>query len=123
MNRFESIMRDFPEWGIVISSGWRQRFDLDDFCVIFSDDIAERIVGLTPVIELTTTFWRQREIEQYLTNTNQLSIPWVALDDYAGYFAPGLPNLVLCNITAGIDDAVEAQLRAKLGSLKPESER
>jgi len=118
VNRFESIMRDFPEWRIVISSGRRLRNGLDVLRALFpSEDIATRIVGMTPEIALTTTFWRQREIEQYLDNTNQKTIPWVALDDHAGYFTPGLPNLVLCNMTMGIDDVVEAQLRYKLSGL------
>lgn len=122
VDRFESIMRDFPEWWIVISSGRRLRNGLDVLRALFSEDIAARIIGVTPEIALTTTFWRQREIEQYLDNTNQKTISWIALDDNAGYFTPGLPNLVLCNMATGIDDAVEAQLRFKLGGQDLESE-
>jgi hypothetical protein len=122
VNRFESIMRDFPECSIVISSGWRLRFDIDALRALFSEGIATRIIGVTPVIALTTSFWRQREIEQYLDNTNHKAIPWIALDDNAGDFTPGLPNLVLCNMTTGIDDVVETQLRFKLGAHGLESE-
>ena len=39
----------------------------------FSEDIAKRVVGITPVIGLSIPYWRQREIEQYLFDMNQPS--------------------------------------------------
>lgn len=114
VTRFESIIRDFLNCQIVICSSWREQFDLDTLRDFFSADIAARIIGVTPVVEESTNFARQREIEQYLADTNQRSIPWVVLDDDAGHFAPGTPNLVLCNKITGIDDVAERQLRNKL---------
>ena len=112
--RFESIMRDFPGCQIVISSSWREQFDLDTLHGFFSPDIAIRIVGVTPAINDPVKFLRQREIEQYLADTNQRNIPWVVLDDDLDHFASGTPNLVLCDKITGIDDAAERQLRNKL---------
>lgn len=89
MDRFESIMRDFPGCRIVISSSWREQFDLDTLRDFFSPDIAARIIGVTPVIDELVRFLRQREIERYLASTNQESSPWIALDDDPEHFAPG----------------------------------
>ena len=45
---FERVMRQFPEWQIVISSSWREYVRLEVMRRRFSADIAERIVGVTP---------------------------------------------------------------------------
>lgn len=112
--RFESIMRDFPTCQIVITSGLREKRNLDSLQEIFSTDIAARVVGVTPLIGLSINHCRQREIERYLQVSNQSSQPWLALDDVASEFEDGFDNLVLCNMHAGLDDAVEIQLREKL---------
>jgi hypothetical protein len=117
-SRFESIMRDYPEWMIVISSGWRHKFSLEKLRSFFSEDIAARIIGSTPIYQLSLPFHRQHEIEQYLQNAARKYVPWLALDDNVADFYPGSPNLVLCNAVVGIDHEVEVQLRAKLESLR-----
>ncbi len=45
---FESVMREFPDIEIVISSTWRQNRSLAQLKALFSDDIAACIVGVTP---------------------------------------------------------------------------
>ncbi|MDO8294306.1 MAG: HAD domain-containing protein [Gallionella sp.] len=114
--RFETIMREFPEWKIVISSGLRERLDLNQLRSKFSNDIAARIVGVTPVIGISIHQCRQREIERYLHNTDQALSPWIALDDMAAQFVSGLSNLVLCDMDTGLNDCMEAELRAKLAA-------
>lgn len=114
--RFETIMREFPEWKIVISSGLRERFGLNQLRSGFSDDIAARVVGVTPVIGMSIPQCRQCEIERYLRNADQVLLPWIALDDMADQFAIGLSNLVLCDMHTGLDDCVEITLRAKLAA-------
>lgn len=114
--RFETIMREFPEWKIVISSGLRERLDLNQLRSKFSDDIAPRIVGVTPVIGMSIPQCRQHEIERYLHNADQALLPWIVLDDMADQFVSGLNNLVLCDMDAGLDDCAERELRAKLAT-------
>ena len=116
VTRFETIMREFPEWKIVISSGLRERFDLNQLRSKFSDDIAARIVGVTPVIGMSIPQCRQYEIERYLHNADQALLPWIALDDMAAQFVSGLSNLVLCDMDTGLDDCMETELRAKLAA-------
>lgn len=114
--RFETIMRDYPEWNIVITSGRREKESLPALREMFSADIAARIVGVTPLLGLTVKHGRQREIARYLRDHGQASLPWVVLDDRASEFEEGLDNLVLCNFEIGLDDFAEARLREKLAA-------
>lgn len=114
MERFEDVMREFPSWSIVISSSWRQAFSLDVIKGFFSDDIAGRVHGMTPVLDADLHCLKQREIEQYLVNTGQSHMPWLALDDQAGEFDEDMPNLVLCDPARGFDEISEATLRKKM---------
>lgn len=118
LERFESVMRDFPSWNIVISSSWREAFDMETIRGFFSSDVGARIVGMTPVLDPELPHLRQREIEQYLRDTGQTNVGWLALEDQAGEFEVGLPNLVLCNPAHGFDEQAEAALRRKLEDTK-----
>lgn len=113
LSRFEGVMRDFPEWGIVISSSWREEFSLDILRSFFSSDIATRVVGVTPVVLSNTKFVREVEIRQYLFSTGQQTTPWLALDDSAHFFQDQ-NNLVLCSPETGFDDEAAGRLRNKL---------
>lgn len=114
LERFEAVMRDFPGWNIVISSSWREAFDLETIRGFFSGDIGARIVGMTPILDSDLPHLRQREIEQYLLDTSQTEVGWLALEDQAAEFEDGLPNLVMCDPALGFDGRAEAQLRGKL---------
>ena len=112
LERFESVIRDFPDWSIVISSSWREAFSLETIRGFFSSDVGGRIVGMTPVLNPDLPYLRQREIEQYVQDTGQTHVRWLALEDQAGEFGVGLPSLVLCNPTLGFDEQAEAALIA-----------
>ncbi|MDZ4201911.1 MAG: HAD domain-containing protein [Gallionella sp.] len=114
IERFEAVMRDYPDWEIVISSGMREKKSLSDLKELFSADIAARIVGVTPAIGLSIKHCGQHEIERYLYSIGKASAPWVALDDMASQFEDGLDNLVLCNMSAGLDENAALRLREKL---------
>lgn len=114
LERFEAVTRDFPGWNIVISSSWRQAFSSDVIKGFFSDDIGDRVVGMTPVLDPGLPCLKQREIEQYLANTGQSHLPWLALDDHADEFEEALPNLILCDPGRGFDEESEAELRRKM---------
>lgn len=122
-DRFELIMRDFPECRIIITSGLRERRGLDSLREMFSADIAARIAGVTPIIGLSVKHCRQREIERYLQASDQSHQHWLALDDVASEFEDGLGNLVLCDMHTGLDDTVEIQLRERLAAIDEQSPR
>jgi HAD domain in Swiss Army Knife RNA repair proteins len=109
LERFEATLRDYPSLRIVLTSSWREQFNIDTMRGFFSHDISERIIGVTPILQLI----RQREIKQYMIDNN-FSASWIALDDAADEFEPGLSNLVLCDPQKGFDDRAEAELRTKL---------
>jgi hypothetical protein len=116
--RFESIMRDFPFVEIVISSTWRDQFSLDVLRSKFSPDIAARIIGVTPTIDLTDGVCRQsareNEILGWLGLNQKLDAAWVALDDTAWQFNKFRDHLVACTWYVGMNEDVELKLRARL---------
>ncbi len=114
LEKFEAVLRDFPELKIVISSSWREQFDLDMMRSFFADDIAARIIGVLP------SPWtsRQKEIKHYLAENNFSALPWIVLDDAAAEFSADLHNFILCNTERGFDDKAEAELREKLQLLR-----
>lgn len=100
--RLERFLREFPLIRIVITSEWRIRHRFDTLQAFFADDIGNRIIGITPEIEIDASSgqsWigcRQREAMAFLeTSGLPQNTPWVALDDTPECWLPGAP-LVLC---------------------------
>lgn len=48
LSYFEDVLRDFPAVNIVISSTWREEYSLPQLQKFFSEDIARRIIDVTP---------------------------------------------------------------------------
>lgn len=66
---------------IVISSTWRKNHELDEIKQKFSPDIAQKIVGVTPVMNLGNERGsRQTEVEAWLRDHRPHS-QWVGIDD------------------------------------------
>ena len=116
-------MREAPSVEIVISSTWRESRDLETLRGFFSDDIAARIIGVTPswrdlppelAEAIGPTYVRQIEIEGWLRQQNRVWEQWTALDDKAHWFRPFLPNLVLCDAGTGLCERSAAELRRRL---------
>lgn len=119
---FESVMRDFPEVDIVITSIWRNTRDLAKLRALFSPDIAKRIVGVTPdwreveqLVSVVGPYSRQVEIEGWLRQAGREGEPWLALDDRPKLFAPLLPNLICCDPEQGLGHEAIRQLRHRFG--------
>lgn len=87
--------------GIVISSMWRLEESLADLRSHFSEDIAGRIVGVTPNLPFPNTPWagplirghRQSEIEVWMAY-NAAGVDWIALDDRQDGFKMPCERLV-----------------------------
>ena len=119
---FESVVRDFPQLEIVISSTWRANRDLETLQGFFSPDVARCIVGVTPsfrdlqeLVGVIGWYLRHVEIEGWLRQQQRAHEPWIALDDRAYWFKPFIPNLVQCDGNTGLDEQVAETLRQKLG--------
>jgi hypothetical protein len=96
----ETVLRARPAVEVVISSTWRSTRTLDELRAIFSDDIATRIIGVTPQWRDFQddanwgTYVRQAEIEAWLRTNGRAWEEWVAIDDQRALFRPFCKNLV-----------------------------
>lgn len=105
----EEVLREFPQVEIVISSAWRIHLgDPEEASrrlrTYFSGDIAQRIVGITPRYQFLNPreakdglgrFKRQWECEVWLNRHRPPGTRWMAMDDIALSFRPGLENLMV----------------------------
>lgn len=98
----EEALRQYPRVEIVISSAWRLQWPSPTVATLelrqhFSEDIAPRVVGVTPNHvhlnwkETQDGLWlwkRQWEIETWLRAHRPPGTRWLALDDRAYLFRP-----------------------------------
>lgn len=120
--RIESVLRDFPEVLVVISSTWREKRSLSELKSFFSADISNRIIGTTPswkdcpdLFEVIG-YQRQTEVEAWLRESDEPWQSWIAIDDKAFLFKPFLPNLVKTDSSVGFDEFSERELRQRFVS-------
>ncbi|HEY8100348.1 MAG TPA: HAD domain-containing protein [Burkholderiaceae bacterium] len=121
LQKLESILRDFPNVEIVITSSWRDTRTLMELRTLFSQDIGKRIVGVTPdwrdypdLFDVIGNYPRHIEIEAWRRESGRLWDDWIAIDDRAYWFRPFLKNLVRCDPTTGMTDEIEFELRRRL---------
>ncbi len=88
---FEDAVRRIPGAEIVITSTWREVAGLTDLRKLFSRDVAERMVGVTPIGEGC----RYVEILTYLRATGAEGSRFVVVDDDPHSFPRGVPLLLI----------------------------
>jgi hypothetical protein len=94
MEKFEALIRQYKSVKIVISSSWREIFSLDTIKSSFPKDIAEKIVGVTPIKENPVQHYRYQEILDYLQQEKLIGIRWVAIDDVVAHFPNTAPVII-----------------------------
>lgn len=115
--RLESILHEFLNVNIVVSSTWRDSRSLDDLRGFFSKTIRHRVIGTTPNWRDCTDlfeiigFQRQAEIEAWLRSSPEPWESWIAIDDKPYLFRPFLPNLIKTKSEIGFDEVAEMRLR------------
>jgi hypothetical protein len=116
--RFETVMREFPGVEIVISSLWRYQFAPSKLKARFSEDIRQRIIGTTPLLEYADGTYvpakREGEILQWLEDNGRVGEAWLALDDAVWQFQNHRDRVVACIYYRGFDDEAADTLRARL---------
>lgn len=116
--RIQEVLRDFPTLRVVISSSWREGMPPAEIQKLFSEDLRDRIIGATPMVDFKyppgPVGHREEEIRIFMAQIEYREEKWLALDDEAPFFTPGCPNLILCNSLTGLDDEVERRLRGRL---------
>lgn len=102
------ILIERPTLQIVISSDWRLRYTLDYLADRIAEgsnkDIKQRMIGVVPVLPGMKHEYRGREQEclAWLAKHRSETEPWLALDDVAGNFTFGSPNLYLIDHQTGL---------------------
>ncbi|WP_136419205.1 HAD domain-containing protein [Herbaspirillum sp. ST 5-3] len=114
---FERVMRDYADVDIVISSTWREAHPLPQLRALFSPDIGDRIIDVTPIAGgLHHPFVREAEIRMWLREAGRAAEQWVAIDDTAWFFSPDCPNLILVDTETGFNLTTERELRRRLSA-------
>lgn len=120
--RLESLLRLHPHVRVVISSLWRLRMELPQLREIFSPDIRDRVIDITPLPlrfddAVYILDFRGREIVRWLEANGGIDQPWVALDDAP--FLHHLDHLVPCRSLVGFNDEAERELRLHFERCRP----
>lgn len=113
---FEAVLREFPDLEIVISSSWRTFMSIEQLRALFSADLRDQIVDVTPCFDDRgpMAHRREAEIRKWLRANARHPERWIALDDCDWLFSPGCPNLALVNPDVGFDEAAASALVQKL---------
>lgn len=128
----ESILREFPMVGIVVSSSWRLTWKYEEESVPqmrkhFSKDIAERVIGVTPdhrYLERDTApdglgnYLREWECIAWLKTNRPLGTTWLALDDREWWFKPNSPNVMIVHCDHGFMPSHVEEFRKRLSELE-----
>jgi hypothetical protein len=116
----EEVLRDCPEVEVVISSSWRTVFSLEQLRGFFSDDVARRVVGVTPSSKKASDAWlpsgsvgfeRESECNTWMRQNRSWDTPWVAIDDRAHWFREDCSELLLTDSKTGFQVADQKLLR------------
>lgn len=102
MNWLKKLVKENTYIDIVISSGMRKQYAINEHKDQLGDDIGSSVVDVTPVIDdESMKDVRYHEILQYLKCTKQESIKWIGLDNNLGECHPKLP-VVMPNPKIGL---------------------
>ena len=105
---------------IVISSSWRETHDLEELLELLGPEIGGLVVGVTPVIDDPfLRHVRYHEVQKYLSDNNQDSQSWIALDDTRGFYPEDAP-VIWCNPRTGVTLIEAVRLREVLAELSAE---
>jgi len=94
LEHLESVICQFPEIKIVISSTWRLAMSLKELRGLFSQDLGKKIVGKTPEVPFDIKHSRYKEIQAYLINKELESEHWIAIDDDPEHYPRNAPVLL-----------------------------
>lgn len=112
MEALEAILRENRNVQVVISSSWREVFKFEEMRDYFAEDVADQIIGVTPVLKGKS---RCEEVMQHLLDTGYGG-NFIVLDDDASEFPADWPPLLLCDPAVGLNAPAQARLRSMLSA-------
>lgn len=101
MYLLESLIYMVDDLKIVISSAWREKYELKYLLNIFPEKVRERIHGKTP-IHPYGQYRRFREILLFLEDMADNN--WIAIDDKSYLYPDTLKNLYVCDGLTGLTE-------------------
>jgi hypothetical protein len=118
---FEDVVRAFPDIGLVISSTWRLKRPLHMLKDLFSEDVAARVIGTTPlyaeledVPDTLEGYQREVECRSWLRQNGCAAQEWLALDDRSWNFRPFSRDVFLVDGNVGLDTNAAKNLVARI---------
>jgi len=106
----EVVLLEFPLVQIVISSSWREHYDLEQLRGFFAVELRSRVIGVTASIKRPSADWlpgfgaqyeREWECAAWMKQHCDWSTPWLAIDDRAHWFRPECADLLLTDSRIG----------------------
>lgn len=120
----ERVLRRVPSTEVVVSSTWRLQYSLDALRERFSPDIAQRVVGVTPVHlhndaipERLLSFPRHAECIEWMRTNRQSYDVWLAIDDRPYLFEPFFAGVVVTDSRLGATGDALQKLKRELERL------
>ena len=104
-------MTQLSDTEIVITSSWREAFSLKEMQALFSLDIAERIIGVTPNSHSREGHYRHREVLEFIKRKGFQGRRWVALEDDPEHF-PESAHVLLIDTDVGFGQQAADRLIA-----------
>lgn len=116
LSLFEDTIRQLNVF-IVISSAWRLHHTLSVIKNLFSYDISQKIVGITPDLDnRKNEYVRELEIKRWLIKNRTPAAKWIALDDSPQLFSPDCPNLIVTDSQLAFNNDIKKLLLHKISS-------
>lgn len=102
---------------IVVTSDWRLKHSVDDlksYLFASAPSLLNRFLGVTPYLPNYKNEYRGRELEVLMWLSQHGNQPWLALDDIAGHYTYGSPNLYLTNYKTGLTEKDQSAILEKI---------
>lgn len=116
--RVESVLREFPEVSVIVSSSWGDSRSIEELRGFFSPDIAPRVIDKvrTQLRRMKPHGERGDACARFCRRHRLRAGDWVAIDDMPSLFRKTHPLIHCVN---GFREAQELQLRMVLGNEVP----
>jgi hypothetical protein len=118
--RLTSVLDEFPEIRLVLSTSWRIENSLAQMCELLGTSLSARVIGATPHFASFHTpsvlrpYPRHAECLQWMITNGDTKREWIAIDDRASMFAPDCDRLIQCDSSQGLDEPTAGRLRFAL---------
>lgn len=108
------FLEPYPFVDIVLSTSWRESYSLEKIKEQCIPELAQRVVGATPILNDHPKGIRAREVMQYVQDNNLDYYQYVCIDDLSFLFNEEFEQLILTDAHTGLNESTLFQLEDKL---------